>query len=262
MLNKRGMIDNKKGQVTIFIIVAILIIVIGALIYILSPGLRSSLGQDSKNPYDFIKTCLEEDIENNIQLISSQGGYLEPEAYYLYADSKLAYLCYINEYYKPCIMQQPLLNAHMENEIKNSIEGLVDQCFYAMRESFEKKGYDVDLKEGNVEVEILPDNVNINFVGYESAFSKGEVERYDQFKVELLDNNLYELLSIANSILDWEIEAGDVETTAYLYYYPHIKVEKKKQIEGTTVYIVTDRNSQSKFQFVSRSFAWPAGYPQ
>jgi hypothetical protein len=253
---------NKKGQVTIFIIVALLIIAIAALVYILSPGLSSSIGRDSNNPYDFMQTCLEDDVNNNVEIISLQGGSTEPEHTYLYDDSNIEYLCYTNEYYLPCIMQQPLLKQHIETEIKNSISGLVEQCFAAMGESFEKKGYDASLNTGELEVNISENSLAIIFEGYEFTITKGETERYDELKVELADNNLYELIMIANSILDWEVEYGDVDIATYMNYYPHIKTEKKIQDDGTAIYILTDRDTEFKFQFASRSIAWPAGYPQ
>jgi len=53
---------------------------------------------------------------------------------------------------------------------------------------------------------------------------------------------------------------GDAETTTYMNYYRDLKVEKKKKTDGTTVYIITDRNDGNKFQFASRSIAWPPGY--
>ena len=42
-------------------------------------------------------------------------------------------------------------------------------------------------------------------------------------------------------------------------YYRDLKVEKLKQSEGTTVYILTDLNNNKKFQFASRSMAWKPG---
>ena len=89
--------------------------------------------------------------------------------------------------------------------------------------------------------------------------SKGEAARYNSFNV-ILNNNLYELTSIANSIIDWETNYGDAETTIYMSYYKDLKVEKKKQQDGTSIYILTDRNNGDIFQFASRSVAWPPGY--
>ena len=167
--------NNKRGQVTIFIIVAILIIVIGALIYMLSPGLRSAIGQDPNNPYEFIKTCLEEDVENNIALVSSQGGSMDPEHYYLYADTNIEYLCYTNEAYETCIIQQPMLKQHVEKEIKSSLESLVDQCFYSMEESFDKKILRKYIGGRGLGIRILYDELRKDLRNFNRIFNFPEI---------------------------------------------------------------------------------------
>ena len=91
------------------------------------------------------------------------------------------------------------------------------------------------------------------------TLTKTDTQSYKEFKVTT-NNNLYQLINIAISILGFETRYGDSETTAYMNYYHNIRVEKKKQDDGTKVYIITDRDSQNKFQFATRSVAWPPGY--
>ena len=178
--------------------------------------------------------------------------------YILYQDSKIEYLCYTSEYYKPCSVQQPLLKEHIESEIENEIKPAVVNCFNELKNSYESRGYTVNLRPGNVRVELLPKRVVARF-NYTLTTTKTDTERYDSFNV-VLNNGLYELVSIANSIIDWESEFGDAETTLYMSYYPDLKVEKLNQVDGSTIYILTDRNTGNKFQFASRSVAWPPGY--
>ncbi len=249
---------NRKGQVTIFIIIAIVIVVVGILIYLFYPEITIGLGLGTKNPQEFIQSCIEEDIENDIEILSLQGGSLNPEHYILYNNDKIEYICYTGEYYKTCVVQQPMLKEHIESEIGNDIQDKVEACFNSMEESYQKQGYDVNLKRGEINIELLPKRVISNF-DYSLTLTKGETEQYDSFRV-VLNNNLYELVSIANSILEWEATYGDAETTIYMDYYHDLKVEKKKQSDGTTIYILTDRNTENKFQFASRSVAWPPGY--
>ena len=106
-------------------------------------------------------------------------------------------------------------------------------------------------------MELLPQRV---FVSFEKdlTLTKGDAERCDKIDV-VIDNNLYELVSISNSILNMETKYGDSETTIYMNYYHNLKVEKKKQSDGTTIYILTHRDTGNKFQFASRSVAWPPG---
>jgi len=254
----KKVVDSKGGQVTIFIILAIMIVIIGVLIYLYYPKIKTTLGLAPESPQSFIQSCIEEEIENNVQKLSLQGGSLNPQHYIMYNNQKIEYLCYTNEYYRTCVMQQPLLKGHIESEIEKEIADNVKACFDSMEESYKKRGYDVNLKRGKINVELLPKRIVTTF-DYSLTLTKGDAEKYDSFRV-VLNNNLYELVSITNSILNLEARYGDAETTIYMNYYHDLKVEKKKQSDGTTIYILTDRNNGNQFQFASRSVAWPPGY--
>ena len=65
---------------------------------------------------------------------------------------------------------------------------------------------------------------------------------------------------MANSILNWEATYGKVETTLYMNYYRWLKIEYDLKSDGTTIYILTNRDKGNKFQFASRSVVWPPGY--
>lgn len=250
---------NSRGQVTIFIIIAIIIVAAAFLIYSFLPEIQTSLGISVQNPQQFIQSCIEKEIQDSVDILSSQGGSLEPEHYILYNDDKIEYLCYTNEYYKNCIVQQPLLKEHIESEILGKINSDVDACFNSLRKSYEGRGYSVAMTVGEKRIELLPEKI-ISTFDYGVTLTKGEdVQRYDSFNV-ILDNNLYELTSIAKSIIEWETTYGNAETTTYMNYYHDLKVEKKTQMDGTTIYILTDIDTEDKFQFASRSVVMPPGY--
>ena len=127
-----------------------------------------------------------------------------------------------------------------------------------MRDSYIKQGYTVDLTSGNKTVELLPKRIVATF-NYSLTLTKGDnTQKYNSFVV-LLNNNLYELVAIANSILQWESTYGHADVTTYMTYYHDLKVEDTSLSDGR-VYILTDRNIGNKFQFAVRSQVWPAGY--
>ncbi len=259
-MKKEGMCGkwNKSGQVTIFIIIAIIIVALAFLIYSFYPQIKSTIGGEEKNPQAYIQSCIEGDIKDAVQKLSAQGGSITPTNYVNYFDVNVEYLCYTGEFYRPCIVQQPMLKQHMEAEIKNQIQDNVDACFRSLKSSYEKRGYTVELKGGEKRVELLPKRVVATF-NYSMTTTKGDTQKYESFNI-ILNNNLYELSSIANSIVEWESLYGDVEITTYMTYYPDLKVERKPLGEGSRVYILTDRNIGNKFQFAIRSQVWPAGY--
>lgn len=248
---------SERGQVTVFIIIA-LIIVLAVLVYLFYPEIKSTISGEKEDPASFIQNCLEEDVLALSETISLHGGSISPGHYILYQGEKVEYLCYSQNYHEACTMQQPLLDNHIEREIKTSITEKVGKCFSDLRSSYEKQGYTVRLANDDFSVELMPKRIVLNF-NSSLTLTKSETQNYDSFRV-IVNNNLYELVSITDSILNWETKYGDAETTVYMDAYKDLKVEKKKQSEGSTIYVLTDRNNGNKFQFASRSFAWPPGF--
>ena len=256
-MKDRGNSFGKKGQVTIFIIVAVLVVSISVLAYFFLPGVLVDLGISSQNPNEYVQGCLEDSIRENVKTISEQGGSLNPEHYVTDKDQKIEYLCYTDENYLPCVMQQPLLKQHVEGEIENAIKSQADSCIDSLKETFEKKGYTASIGAGEMKIELLPQRIVSTFDG-QVTLTKESSERFDKISV-VVNNNIYELITIANSILNWEARYGEAETTIYMNYYNDLKVEKNLQSDGTTIYRLTNRETGDKFQFASRSVALPPG---
>ncbi|MEK6917361.1 MAG: hypothetical protein AABW51_00245 [Nanoarchaeota archaeon] len=248
---------SKRSQVTIFIIIAVVIVALVVLIFMIYPKIKNTTISE-ENPYSFMQSCMQDKLKESVESVSSQGGSVSPEKYFLYNNSKIDYLCYTNEYYKPCVVQQPFVSSHIEDEINNNIKDYMNTCLNNLQTNFQKKGYTVSLKKGSSSVELLPKRV-VARTNSTLTLTKGNSQNYNEFNI-ILNNNLYELASIASSIVKWETNYGDAETTLYMTYYKDLKVEKYKQSEGTKVYILTDRNTGNKFQFATRSVAWPSGY--
>jgi len=259
---KRGESKIKnKGQVTIFIIIAILIVGLAVLFYFVIPKAEVTTVFDEKNPSAFIQTCLEDKIKDTIEIVSLRGGSIVPEHYFTYNNINIEYLCYTNqnvgEVIDPtCLIQQPLLKQHIESEIEDEIRKDVGTCFNALEESYKEKNYNVEMEQlERTSVELLPKRVVANF-NYVLTVSKAQTDRYDSFSV-VLNNNLYELISIANSIIEWEATLGEADPRIYMTFYPDLKVEKNLRDDGTNIYVLTDRNTGNKFQFASRSLVPP-----
>ncbi len=257
---KRGESKIKnKGQVTIFIIIAILIVGLAVLFYFVIPRAEVTTVFDEKNPSAFIQACLEDKIKDTVEIISLQGGSIAPEHYFIYNDINIEYLCYTNQNHELCIVQRPLLKQHIESEIENEIKEDVVTCFNALKESYEEKNYNVNLGSGITNVELLPKRVIASF-NYVLTVSRAQTDRYDSFSV-VLNNNLYELISITNSIIEWEAVEGEADPRTYMALYnDFLIVERNHRDDGTNIYVLTDKNIGNKFQFASRSLVFPPGH--
>ncbi len=245
---------NKKSQVTVFIILALAIVIVLVLLFVRKDLFTIITG---KAPVEQIKDCAEEYAEQAVDVLSVQGGSLGPENYYMYEGNNVEYLCYTEENYKQCVMQKPLLKQSVEKEIENYIKPKVRGCMASVRADLEKQDYSVKLGEVEVDVELVPSNILIN-VESDFTITKERTESYKSIKTDV-SSKLYDLVMIASSISNWEARYGDSETMNYMIYYPLLKVEKKKQGEGTTIYILTDRDTKDKLMFASRSMVIPAG---
>jgi hypothetical protein len=252
---KRVNIKNKRGQLAIFIILALAIIIILILLFV-NRGILPSVFA-SQSPIEQIRQCVDVNVKPSIDILSLQGGFLEPDFYYLYQGNKLEYLCYTEEYSKGCIMQKPFLKQNIENEIKKYIEPKAIDCINSVVGSMQKNGYSVSYKKPEISVSLIPKNIIIE-VGLDLRVEKESTESYKSIKTDV-SSNLYDMTMVASSIGNWEAAYGDAEIMTYMIYYPSLKVEKKKQGDGTKVYILTDKTSSEKFMFASRSYVIPPG---
>jgi len=68
----------KRGQVTIFIILAILIVAGAFLVFVFKDSLfnKGSLPSEIEPIYTTFISCLEQDLERGVKILESQGGYI------------------------------------------------------------------------------------------------------------------------------------------------------------------------------------------
>jgi len=243
----------RKGQVTLFIIIAIVIVAIALFIF-LFPRIKTIFVPSTPNLQ--LKDCISKGVTDALALVSKHGGSINPVNAIMYQDSKIEYLCYTNQYYQTCINQQPLLKQHIEREILDYIKPAVDKCYDDLRTSLEGRGYSVSGRN-DISVSIEPNKVKIILPGV--TVTKEATESYNKIEASY-DSQIYNLIMLSNSILNWEARYGDSDITTYMLYYPNVKVEKYKQEDGSKIYILTDRNTKDKFVFATRSLSWPAGY--
>ena len=259
MINKKRVVErvNKKGQVAVFIVIALVIVVVLVLFFVGRDRFGVVVG--GEEGVDNLKDCIGEGVDGGIEILSLQGGSIAPENYYLYDDEKVDYLCYTEEDYSNCIMQKPLLKQAIEKELEDYIKPKVQGCLNSFRISMEKKGYDVSLQGPEIRVELFPNNIQVTLKDVDLNIVKDEKEIYSSVKVDV-NSKLYELVMVASSIANWEARYGDAEIMNYMINYPSLEILKKPQDDGTKIYILTNKKFSDKFMFASRSMVIPVGF--
>jgi len=255
-INKKMVRKNNRAQVAVFIILAIAIVIVLLFLFVGRDRLFSVFVSES--PINQIKKCAQEPVQEAVDILKVQGGSLEPELYYLYKGNKVEYLCYIDGYYQDCIMQKPLLKQSIEKEIQKYAEPRIKNCMEGVKSSLQDNGYSVSMTEPKISFSLVPNNIMID-IDTDLSISKDGTESYKSIKTDI-NSKLYDMVMLSSSISNWEARYGDSETMTYMMYYPSLKLEKKKQGDGTTIYILTNRNyPEDKFMFASRSLVLPSG---
>jgi len=250
---------NKGGQVTIFVILAILIVAVLVIIFL--PNIRK-LVTPATAPEIITQNCLGKNIKVVLNETLMHGGVLKPELYFLYKNVTLDYLCYTGEWYKTCIMQKPLLKQEIENQVTQSIQASVQKCISDAEQTLVNRGYDVKTTgTKKVSLELQPEKAVVS-VDVSMTIKKDDLSQTypsSNFRTSFT-TGAYDMIMIASSIQNFEARYGDSTPETYMAIYPNIKVQKLKQSDGTKVYIITNRESGEVLQFATRSLAWPPGY--
>lgn len=245
---------EKRAQVTIFIIVAVVIVAV-FLAWVIYPRIKVIAGE--VNPEAYMSACMLDELEDLLPVLQKQGGYSNPGLYMKYNGERVQYLCYTDEYYKPCVVQQPILVGHVQGEIKNRVEPAATACMQQLKQIYEKKGYEVSASGRELNVSVAPGMISLDFAS-NLIVTKDGTQRFNSFKAGK-NTKLYELLMTATSIVQFESTLGDSETLLYVKYYPDLIINKMKRDEGT-VYRLKNVVSQDEFSFATKSLVWPQGY--
>lgn len=249
---------DRKGQIAIFVIVALAIV--GVILVVFAyPQIRNIVAPQELSPEKYLGDCLEPEVRGAVELLAKQGGDEIPIGAAEYLDTKIKYLCYVSGYYQTCVIQQPLLITHFAEELSRMTNSEAEQCARNLITEYERRGFSVSSSEITSDVSVVSGNIQI-MLSMPMTITKEDTSRtFDKFDV-LINSEIYNLLSIATSIVDYETTYGDSETTNYLNYYPNLKIEKIKLEDGVKIYKLTNVVTEEVFQFATRSLVWPPGY--
>ncbi len=173
--------NSKRGQLTIFIIIAIIIVASVVAFLIFRDRLFGVQIPPSIQPaYNSFLSCLEDNTLTGIDLLESQAGYVyfpdfEPGSRYMPFSSQLIFLgnpvpywYYIsgNNIQKEQIPSKADMERQLEDFVVSEIRGCVLDSYY-------EEGFEIDQEEPTAKVFIRDNNVEVNL--YEDlSIVKGE----------------------------------------------------------------------------------------
>lgn len=161
--------ENKKGQVTIFIIIAVLVVAV-VLIYLIARGGLDIGGipADLEPAYTSFISCLQEETATGINILESQGGYVElptfePGSSYMPFSSQLSiagnpipYWYYVSRNGIP--KEQVPSKSDMEEQLSAFIENRIRDCNLR---GYYDEGFSINFGEPEAEATIKDNSVDI-----------------------------------------------------------------------------------------------------
>ncbi|MDP2672954.1 MAG: hypothetical protein Q8O84_04030 [Nanoarchaeota archaeon] len=165
---------NKRGQITIFIIVAILIIGAVALFFTFRGNIQKEVYTPEVAPIkNFVGECIEDTAEEVIYNVGQGGGhYFPPEKS---TETGIAYYLIGNRSYMPS-------KENIEKEISFFIS---EKLFFCTRNFVDFSEYEISQGEIRTKTKILENEVLLN-VDYPLMIKKGEsVLRIKNFEIEI-----------------------------------------------------------------------------
>ncbi len=248
---------NNRAQVTIFIILA-LIIIVGMILLFLLIRRPSFEVEDVENPQAYIESCTRDAVEEAIEILSEQGGDIEPEGSVMYEGREITYLCYNANYYVPCVNQRPMLVEHIEGEIDNHIIPRVENCFNGLKTELEGKNYDVSMGEMQLTTQLHTRQVVVNINRDFKMSKRDETREFKNFKMSLV-HPVYDLAKIAMEIANQEAHYCNFDILGFMIIYPEYDADKFRTGDADIIYTLRETATNQKFKFAIRSCAMPAG---
>lgn len=262
-LKKRSFDNDKRGQVTIFIILAVLVVAGIVLLIVLTGDSDDSQGisgdQGIQGPSAFLESCSEREIFSYLRDLRLQGGYLNPQSKINSSrvdgiNRDVAYLCYSNTLDKECTPQQGALVGHMERQLENASERVIEDCFSNMINSYEEKGYEVSGGSFNAEddmsVDLVPGRYVINLNYSSITLEKtNETIKLESGSELVYSSELYELGQVANYLVREESKYRNYRPEQFASFYASYEVIRNETLKTSEIYTISKFDSDREFRF-------------
>ena len=250
---------NKRAQVTIFVIVAIVLVAGLVLLFVVFKPADIISRQDFDNPESFIDKCVRDSAREKVGIMLPQGGFLEPEDYKLYNDIKVSYLCKNVNFYEPCIVQRPLYITQLQKELKDNIIEDIEACFVELEDELISRNYEISGGDLEIEVVLKPKTVEIEVIRDFSFIKDGISKEFSKFIV-VLKSPFYDLAYVANEIVLQESRFCNFDNVGFSLLYNEFDIRKQTLSDSTEVYSIKHKETGAETNIAVRGCVIPAGF--
>ena len=264
-MDKKIIFEQRRGQIAIWVVVGILIVV-GIVFAFIFSGNRgvpdAGITRGINDVESFMQRCTSEFIEGTADSMLPQGGFARPRNSANFDGLEIEYLCENVGFYEPCIQQHPGLLREMEREIADTAKEKIEDCMVDMKSEFESRGATVKYVDGipEVQVRLREDNIKITYQEKTSVTIE-DVERVFDSVEFGVKHPAYNLASIALEIAGQEASFCYFEYVGYSILYPRYEIRLYTKSDSTRIYKIKDKQSDKEMNIAIRGCALAGGLP-
>jgi hypothetical protein len=252
---------NNKGQVAIFIIVAI-ILVGGVIVYLIFFKTKStgSINAPEFNAQEYIEQCVRDKVREGVDKSLPQGGLFAPSDYELYQGNKIPFVCKNINYYSSCIQQYPRYLVTLQRELHIYLEPHIEGCFESLKAELQRRNYEIH-DDGNKDfvVVLQPNVIEVSMSRKISFMKDGAATEVNGF-TSATNSPLYTLALTAQQVVSQETQFCYFETTGFNLLYPKTDIKRTTLSDYSRIYYIADKESEKQLNIATRGCAIPAGY--
>ncbi len=222
---------DKRGQITVFIILSLLIVAIVALIFLFIKPPKETPGVYTASIYNFVDECIQETAEDAIYEIGQNGGYYFPANI-----STPTGIAYYYENGRNLIPKKERVEEQISLYIKENL-------FFCTKNFVQFTNYNISQREINVETTISNDKVILE-INYPIIISQGEesaiIEDFEKeinVRIGLIYSSIIEFLNYSKQEICLSCLFDISETNDLI-------VEMVDYDNKTVIFIFRDENSK------------------
>jgi len=259
---ERKIKNNSKGQITLFIIIGIIIVVGIAVVFL---AFKYKFIHERETPIDvrqIMERCIKDSANGAIKEIISHGGYsnttIVSKDNILFKEIQIPILCSTSGYDELCTNNEPMLIQNSEKEIKGLITSKIENCFSELETQLEKThSYNAELTAINVQ--ITPSYVSLIVKKKITIQKENQTENFEDFS-QKIQGGLYDSLILTNEIINEELDCNCLTESCNADIITLNKNNHNFEItkpvfsnDNEEVYVIKEVSSGEVFQFAVKN---------
>jgi hypothetical protein len=251
--------SDKRGQVTIFIIIGILIVA-AILLALYFTGKISFVNTPSENPEAYLRNCMMTSAKEAEKIVLESNGHPQVNStnYVFYNKEKIPYACTVSEFYAKCIPQDPGFFSYITRLMENKVARDTENCLNTLVEDFEDKGYVVQVDPGNTTLRIQKESIYVDF-GRRIYATRDQ----DSKQIANIDatygTKLYSIIKLEQTIVNYESTICDFNKNNWMKYDNSVMIFTTRTSDQTKIYTLKERLTGREIKFAIKTCLLPAG---